>query len=66
MNKFRYLLSQYAFKVLVPFFVCAPQGVKYNGLSILRIDYKANSVAHDALPAPFTQYRFEMFKYDKS
>jgi hypothetical protein len=66
MNKFRHLLSQYAFKVLVPSFVCVPQGVKYNGLSVLRIDYKANLVAHDALSAPFTQYIFEMFKYDKS
>jgi hypothetical protein len=33
---------------------------------ILRIDYKCNPVAHDALAAPFTQYRFEMFKYEKS
>jgi hypothetical protein len=35
------------------------------GLFILRIDYKCNPVAYDALPALFTQYRFEMFKYEK-
>jgi hypothetical protein len=65
MNKFCHLLSQYDFKVLVPYFICVPQGVKYIGLSILRIDYKCNLVAYDALPALFTQYRFEMFKYEK-
>jgi hypothetical protein len=66
MNKFCHLLSQTAFKVLVPYFVYVPQGVKYTSLSILRIDYKCNPVAHDALPAPFTQYKFEMFKYEMS
>jgi hypothetical protein len=55
MNKFRQLLSQTAFKVLVPCFVYVLQGVKYIGLSILRIDYKCNPVAHDALLAPLTQ-----------
>jgi hypothetical protein len=63
MNKFHHLLSQYAFKVFVAFFVCVPQGVKYARHSILRIDYKCNPVAHDAQAA---QYIFEMFKYDKS
>jgi hypothetical protein len=65
MNKFCHLLSLYALKVLVSFFVCVSEGVKYNSLSILRIDYKANPVGHDALLAPFTQHRFEMLKYDK-
>jgi hypothetical protein len=66
MNNFCHLLSQYTFKVLVPYFVCFLQRVKYTGPSVLRIDYKYNPVAHDALAAPFTQYGFEMFKYEKS
>ena len=66
MNKFHHLLSQTAFKLLVPCFVCIPQRVKYTGPSILRIDYKCNPVAHVVLAAPFTQYRLEMFKYEKS
>jgi hypothetical protein len=52
--------------VHVPYFVYVLQGVKYTSLSILRIDYKYNPVPHDALPTPFTQYKFEMFKYEKS
>jgi hypothetical protein len=40
-----HLLSQTAFKILVPFFVHSPQGVKYDSLSILRIDYKYNPLA---------------------
>jgi hypothetical protein len=66
MNNFYHLLSQIAFKVLVPCFDCFPQRVKYTCPSVLRMDYKCNLVAHNALAAPFTQYRLEMFKYKKS
>jgi hypothetical protein len=44
----RHLLLQTTFKIVVPFFVRSPQGVKYDSLSILRIDSKYNPVAHDA------------------
>jgi hypothetical protein len=35
-------------EILVQHFVRFPQGVKNDSLSILRIDYKYNPMAHDA------------------
>jgi len=45
---YHHLLSQIGFKILVSFFIHRVQGVEYDNLSILRIDYKYNLVAHDA------------------
>jgi hypothetical protein len=59
------LLSQIAFEILVPFFVRSLQGVKYDNLSILRIDYKYNPIVHDAKAAPLRQYGFQILKYEK-
>jgi hypothetical protein len=61
----RHLLSQTLFKILVRLFVRFPQGVKDDSLSILRIDYKYNPVAHDTQAAPFKQYAFQILKYEK-
>jgi hypothetical protein len=61
-----HLLSQTSLKFLAACFVCILKRVKYAGLSILRIDYESNPVAHGTLVAPFTQYRIVMLKYDKS
>ena len=44
----RHLLSQILFEILVALFVRLAQGVEYDSLFILRIDYKYNPVAHDA------------------
>jgi hypothetical protein len=44
----RHLLSQTVLEILVQHFVRFPQGVKNDSLSILRIDYKYNPMAHDA------------------
>jgi hypothetical protein len=66
MSKYHHLLSQTSLKILVACFVCIPKRVKHAGPSIPRIDYESNPVAHDALPPPFTQYRNDMLKYDKS
>jgi hypothetical protein len=54
-KKFRHLLSQAAFKVLVPYFVWIPQWVKYAGPAVLRIDDETNLVAREARVAPFKQ-----------
>jgi hypothetical protein len=61
----RHLLSQTAFEILVSFFVRSPQGVKYDNLSILRIDYKYNPMAYDAQAAPLKQYGSQILKYKK-
>jgi hypothetical protein len=60
-----HLLSQTAFEIPVSFFVRSPQGVEYDSLSILRIDYKYNPVAHDAQATPLKQYGSQILKYEK-
>jgi hypothetical protein len=60
-----HLLSQTAFEIPVSFFVHSPQGVEYDSLSILRIDYKYNPVAHDAQATPLKQYGSQILKYEK-
>jgi hypothetical protein len=61
----RHLLSQTTFKIPVRFFLCNPQGVKYDSLSILKIDYKYNTMAHDAQAAPLKQYGYQILNYEK-
>ena len=58
----RHLLSQTVFEILVPLFVHLTQGVEYDNLSILRIYYKYNLVAHDAQA---TQYGSQIFKHER-
>jgi hypothetical protein len=61
----RHLLSQTVFEILVQHFVRFPQGVKNDSLSILRIDYKYNPMAHDAQTTPLKQYASQILKYEK-
>ena len=61
----RHLLSQAVFEILVSFLVHLAQGVEYNSLSILRIDYKYNPVAHDAQATQMKQYRSQILKHEK-
>jgi hypothetical protein len=51
-----HLLSQNAFKILVPFSLRCLQGVEYDNLSILRVDHQYNPVAHNAKATPLKQY----------
>jgi hypothetical protein len=60
-----HLLSQTVFEILVQLFVRIPQGVKNDSLSILRIDYKYNPMAHDAQATPLKQYASQILKYEK-
>ena len=41
------------------------QGVEYDSLSILRIDYKYNPVARDAQAAQLKQYRSQILNREK-
>jgi len=59
---YHHLLSQIGFKILVSFFIHRVQGVEYDNLSILRIYYKYNLVAHDAQA---TQYGSQIFKHER-
>jgi hypothetical protein len=66
-KKFHYLLSQAAFKVLVPWFVWIPQWVKYAGPAVLRIDDKSNPMAREARAVPpFKQNTVRMRSGDPS
>ena len=56
---------QTGFEILVPFFVRIPQGVEYDNLSILRIDYKHNPVFHDAQATQMKQYGSQILKHEK-
>ena len=59
----RHLLSQTLFKILVPLFVHLAQGVEYDSLFILRIDYKYNPVAHDAQATQLKQYGSQILNH---
>jgi hypothetical protein len=61
----RHLLSQTTLEIPVRFFLRNPQGVEYDSLSIPRIDYKYNPVAHDAQAAPLKQYGSQILNYEK-
>jgi len=60
-----HLLSQTIFKILVFGLVRIAQGVEYNSLSILRIDYKYNPVARDAQATQLKQYRSQILNREK-
>ena len=62
---YHHLLSQIGFKILVSFFIHRVQGVEYDNLSILRIDYKYNLVAHDAQATQIKQYGSQILKQEK-
>ena len=61
----RHLLSQILFEILVALFVHLAQGVEYDSLFILRIDYKYNPVAHDAQATQMKQYGSQILKHEK-
>jgi hypothetical protein len=60
-----HLLSQTAFEIPVRFFLRNPQGVEYDSLFILRIDYKYNPVAYDAQATPLKEYGSQILNYEK-
>jgi len=60
-----HLLSQTLFKILVFGLVRIAQGVEYNSLSILRIDYKYNPVARDAQASQLKQYGSQILNREK-
>jgi len=60
-----HLLLQIVFKILVSGFVRIVPGVEYDSLSILRINYKYNPVAHDAQVAQLKQYGPQILNREK-
>jgi len=57
------LTTQIVFKILVSLFIHLTQGVEYDSLSIPRIDYKYNQVAHDAQATQLKQCGSQILKH---
>ena len=58
----RHLLFQTCFEILVPVFVCFPQGIEDESPSIQRIDSKYNPIAYDIEATQLQQYGSQILK----